>query len=347
MLEALLPQAEEAGDEVEVWILDNASTDDTPALVEQALAAGKIKYTRNEKDLGPARNITRGPASLATGEYAWVLGDHNLMLPGALRNVLTVLRRRPEIDVFYANFRCAIYPDQWPTQANGGFSGPFDYLGNAATEDKKLPEWENLLNRDSAFCTQNYAHIVRRSVWREYWEGRELPESYETGMTTYPHTWMITDRLFGSPAYYIGHPAVTIFNGAQSWGDAATMARVYFTGFPDLLRLFQSKGLSKTKLAAGRGFCSQQLQRVAQRMLSQPSAGVFSATGLLARAGITRTWMWPAIWRGFLDAQNCWLSRSLRKCRATLSRWHQYWFYNCRPARWYRQWRASARQSDK
>jgi len=343
MLQALLPQAAEAGDEVEVVVLDNASTDDTPAVIEAARGLGPLRSCGHDNSIGPIANVVKGPAELAAGEFVWVLGDHNLMRPDALGRVLSALRANRHLEIFYVNFRCGTYPDHWPTAAVGGFDGPFSYLPESGIETGPVDHWFELILAKSAMCTQLYAHIVRTTIWRNFWTGRQIPAPYTSALTTYPHTWMIASELFDSPAMCLADPALTIFNGAQSWGDPATVAKVYFTGFPDLLRLFRSKGFSKAKLAEGREFCCQQLQKVTQRMLSRPSAGVISVAGLLARAGFTRAWMWPAIWRDFLDAQNCWLSRMLRMCRGTLTRWHRYWFHNCRPARWIRNRRLRGR----
>ena len=100
--------------DLEILVVDNGSTDDTRAVVENAARATPVRYHRNHSNLGPAKNIVRGPAALATGEYAWVLGHHNLVAPGALRRVTAALREHAATDVFYVNFRCARFPEQWP-----------------------------------------------------------------------------------------------------------------------------------------------------------------------------------------------------------------------------------------
>ena len=117
MLQALLPQVAEFVEQVEVWVIDNASPDETPAVVEESRALGPFQCFRNESNIGALLNVLKGPCELATGEFVWVLGDHNLMMPGALSRILEELRSHPQFKLFYANFNCARYPEPWPALA--------------------------------------------------------------------------------------------------------------------------------------------------------------------------------------------------------------------------------------
>ena len=340
MLQALLPQAQAAGDDVEVWVLDNDSVDSTPAVIQESRQLGPFQYHRNHE----VNNIVKGPSYLATGEFVWVLGDHNLMRPGALKRVLSALKANRRIDVFYVNFRCATYPEHWPDSAMQGYDGPFSYLGNQEISDGPVSCWMDLISEQSALCTQVYAHVVRTSVWRGFWRGRQIPAPYTSGLTIYPHTWMIATTLFGKPATCVTDPVITIFNGAQSWGDTDSIFRVYAKGFPDLLALYARMGLPEPTIRRGRAFCSQQIHNVVCRILQQPStSSSWLLLGLLTKIGVQNIWLWPAIWRGFMDAQSCWTSRSLRRSGIALERWQRYFFHNWKLARWYHRHRFGQR----
>ncbi|MFN9035955.1 MAG: glycosyltransferase, partial [Planctomyces sp.] len=89
MLQALLPQVSQFPGQVEVWVLDNASTDKTDQVLAESVVLGPFRVHRQHQNIGPTRNIVCGPATLANGEYVWVLGDHNLLRPGALSRLLT------------------------------------------------------------------------------------------------------------------------------------------------------------------------------------------------------------------------------------------------------------------
>lgn len=338
MLQALLPQVAASGGEVEVWVLDNASTDETQTVLEEALALGPLQCHRQATNVGPIVNIAAGPAALAAGEYCWVLGDHNLVRPGALERVLATLRARPELDVFYCNFRCATYPDDWPQAASGGWDGPFNYLGNPELTTETVDRWWELLAARSAVCTQSYAHIVRTKVCREFWAGRVIPPPFTCGLSTYPQAWLLAATVFNQPAGVITEPLLTIYNGAQSWRATVTERKVFLRWLPMLLRFYQQRGLPTSLVRDCRAFNAREVRNLVGNVISlrQPAAHTWLVHWLW-QAGICNGWLWPAIWRGYLDAQASCASRTLRRAANTLDRWYKYAFHNCRPARWWRQ----------
>ncbi len=338
MLQALLPQAAASDGEVEVWVLDNASTDETSAVVGESMALGPLRCHRQPSNEGPIVNIAMGPGKLATGEYCWVLGDHNLMRPDALERVLATLRTRPDLDVFYCNFRCAIYPDHWPQAAHGGWDGPFGYLGNPELPGSFVERWWELLTARSAVCTQSYAHIVRTRICREFWTGRVIPPPFTCGLSSYPQTWLLADTVFDRPTGCITEPVLTIYNGAQSWSAQATVRRVYLCGLPMLLRFYQRQGLPASRVRQCRLFNIREVRTLVGNVLSSgQSAGHGGVIHWLWQAGIRNGWLWPAIWRGYMDAQASSVSRGLRRAAITLARWRDYCFHHCRPARWWHQ----------
>lgn len=344
MLEALLPQVDAVGDEVEVWILDNASTDQTAEVVEAARVLGHFHYHRQPSNLGPIVNITQGPSEFATGEFSWVVGDHNLFRPGAIARVIGVLRIDPNLQVFYANFRCAHYPTQWPDTALGGHEGSFSYLGNSSIQDGVVEQWSHLIDAQSAACTQSYAHIVKTRVWRDYWSGRKIPKPFSDGLTCYPHTWMLAETLFKQPTGRIAEPLITIFNGAQSWGNPITQANVYFRGLPELIRLFERQGLVRDRLADARQFNVRQAHRVADDLMKRTDASPWTDAGKYLRMVLKDD---PYLIRplivGFCAAGTTRLSRFVLATGQAFSfiadkirGLYSYLFHRCRPARWWR-----------
>jgi glycosyltransferase involved in cell wall biosynthesis len=335
MLQALLPQVAAAGDEVEVWVIDNDSPDETAAVLVEAAQWGPFRTHRHPHNIGGVPNIIYGPSTLASGEYSWVLGDHNLVLPGALGRVVEVLRAHRNLDAIYVNFRCATYPEQWPASALGGHDGPFAYTANPPEGSGPVARWSDLIQGGtSAICTQAYAHIVRTSIWRDFWNGRDLRVSHTNGMNTYPHTWMLAATVFDRPSWQISEPVLTIFNGAQSWGDPATVARVYLRALPDLISWFETRGLSYAQVVACRNFNNYLVAGVVRNLLVD--APIVKRPGLmrlLAGAGWSGRWLWPVIWRGFIDARASPLSRALHRLGRFTADSSRYLLHHCRPAR--------------
>lgn len=338
MLGALLPQVTEAGGEVEVIVIDNASSDHTREVVSLASRRCPVRYYRRGKNVGPTANIVSGPAGLANGDFVWILGHHNLIAPGALACLLAAIRQHPALDIFQVNYRCANYPEHWPDSADGGYSGPADYQCRRAVEDRTFDRWEELIEAGPvALCTQSYAPVVRTEIWRRYWRGRETGADYTSGPTTFPHTWMLAEACFASPVRYLGKPLITIFNGAQSWSDPAVRKNVFLLGLTDLVNLFEDSGLNGARLEGARNFARWAVRSGMAQFFSRSAHSgwwVLCCEWLAVDWG--KRWILGAIWEGFLDAERSPVSRGIRKAARIWTAFKRYCFHNCRPARWYR-----------
>lgn len=76
---------------VEVLVSDNASPDETPAVLAELKALHPaLRVHRNPTNIGPEANF-RLLRDLARGDYLWVLGDDDLLLPGAVARVLDLI----------------------------------------------------------------------------------------------------------------------------------------------------------------------------------------------------------------------------------------------------------------
>jgi glycosyltransferase involved in cell wall biosynthesis len=336
MLEALLPQVAEVGPRVEVWVSDNASTDDTGKVVEDARALGPVKYSRNASNLGPLGNIVKPATQLATGEYVWMVGDHNLFAPGALASIVSNLEAHSDLDTLYVNFRVAVHPRDWPSSAMGGYAGPCVYLANDSKLDQVVDRWSDHVHGGrSALCTQMYAHIIRRELWLEYWSNRGSEEAYTSAETTYPHTVMLARMRFASRSMYIGAPSLTIFNGAQSWGAIDTRLKVYFRGLPELIDLFAKLGLPESQMTEARLFAGQMAYETGIDMFTTRDYGrAFRTVKLLmARGSIRHAYMLSRLSQAFIDAENSWVSRVIRRGVTAGRSSYNYIFHHSRPAR--------------
>lgn len=73
---------------IELIISDNASPDDTPAIVREAVAQGlRVRYIRNDENIGPDANFVQC-FEQARGKYVWLFSDDDLIVPGGLAKIL-------------------------------------------------------------------------------------------------------------------------------------------------------------------------------------------------------------------------------------------------------------------
>jgi glycosyltransferase involved in cell wall biosynthesis len=337
VLEALLPQAREAGEHVEVLVVDDCSTDNTQEVVESARRHGPLRYIRNRINLGMAHNIVTAASKHASGEYVWVLSQHNIAYPGALARVLATLTQRPDLDGIYINFRCAKYPEQWPeVSVGGGYSGEFHYLANHDLKSHPLERWQDILDAKTSVGTQTYAHIIRRRISADYWATQQIGRNFANALDAYTQTCAVANGMFGKPSYYIGEPVLTSYDGAQTWSALEDRARVYLQAYPDLLRTYHRLGWHGKKLREAHTWGAERAAQVIGEVLRdwRPDEG-----RLIARY-LVRYWHYngvlPSALHALIEARFSWLSRFFVNSTTRANRINQYLFRNCRPARWVR-----------
>ena len=194
LLGAFEAQIRETGvtpDEVRLYISDNAATDETPAYCE-ALAARlpHVLYSRNPQNIGAAANVRRC-ARLAAGRHAWILGDDELLEPGALRHVLAALAAEPDLGLlllFDTHYESRLpQPSRPPTYR--------DYAAACAR-----------LNPHALIETT----LVSSNVYRSDLFDHALAEASDR--TDFPHSYGWTAGLMRTPAAVLvaGFPAITI-----------------------------------------------------------------------------------------------------------------------------------------
>ncbi|MGA8531487.1 MAG: glycosyltransferase family 2 protein [Acidobacteriaceae bacterium] len=103
LLDELAPQLLHEG-RAEILISDNASPDDTPAVVDNFVRMFPgARYVRNPENIGSDANFLQC-YNLAQGEYVWIFGDDDVLVEGGLRQILEVLAAR-EYDMLYVSSR--------------------------------------------------------------------------------------------------------------------------------------------------------------------------------------------------------------------------------------------------
>lgn len=105
-IDAVVSDPEFAGNEIEIIVSDNASTDDTPGIMKQYLQRfpGKIRYIRKEKAIDSHFNF-QNALDHGTGKYLKLMNDTSVFLPGKLSMLCGILKEHPETDVLITNFQ--------------------------------------------------------------------------------------------------------------------------------------------------------------------------------------------------------------------------------------------------
>jgi hypothetical protein len=140
LIQSVVTQADEHGiaSLIEIVISDNASDDDTPTMVAAIRASSSvpIHYHRNDRNIGMVANVLQS-YELSSGRFAMFIGDDDLVVPGALPKLLSVIRDYPDA-VAYVYENTTItgsvdwnYTSVTPLSAVEAARRFFWYIGNA------------------------------------------------------------------------------------------------------------------------------------------------------------------------------------------------------------------------
>lgn len=256
MLRSLCRQCAALGEPVEIVVSDNASTDGTRDVVEAAAAVYPIAYSRNETNVG-SRNFLVS-VERASGEYAWVLGDDDLVLEGGLSAVTEVVRAHPDIDYVYANYFTA------PMAVRDRFMSEGAAASLPAVEDcvvrdpgsRRLDSWEQIFDLRTANAVEVNTSILSSVFRRREWERcAGILRMSESPMVSaadtelddlFPHVKILAHAMAGRPAYYLARPCALMGQGGQEW--LSDWPAITVTGMNQALLLYEQLGLDPERL---------------------------------------------------------------------------------------------------
>lgn len=187
-------------DEVEVVVVDGASTDETREVVERhAAGCPGLRYIRLPQKGGVDQDFCKA-VELARGEYCWLFSDDDLFKTGALARVLAELAGDPSLlivnaDVMNRDFTFAIQPSM---------------LENAVDERYPPGDLEGLFSRIVPSISFIGCVVIRRSVWM----AREHARYFGT---EFIHVGVIFQEPLPGMASVLAQPLITIRYGNAQW----------------------------------------------------------------------------------------------------------------------------------
>ena len=86
----------------EICVSDNNSAEDTESTIKKYSKELKIKYNKNKENLGFAINGIKS-VKMAEGEFSWMIGNDDLILPETLTKLKDLLQNNFDKDYFFIN----------------------------------------------------------------------------------------------------------------------------------------------------------------------------------------------------------------------------------------------------
>lgn len=208
----------------QVCVSDNNSNDETENVIRHAQSIIDIKYHRNACNLGVARNFLN-VVSMADGDFVWLIGDDDLLMPNAIAEIYHLISMHPSVDFFYVNsfhlnteflknfpapFNTANLPrnmipfSKWAVDGEMNFFDlinpkiSFDFLGGIFLSVFRRKNWE--LN----------AHLLDQNAIRDN-------RTFSYFDNTFPHIKIFAKAFSSSTAYFNTKPLNVCLTGAREW----------------------------------------------------------------------------------------------------------------------------------
>lgn len=230
-LESLAQQVTAA---VEVVVVDGASTDRTPEVIERARAAlPALTYELRQERGGVDRDFDRA-VQLAQGEFCWLMADDDGLAEGAVPTVLEHLARRPWSALIV---NASIHNEDLSRVLRERAVDVISERCYGRGED------ERLFRELGKYLTFIGGVIVRRELWTT----RER-ESYFGSL--FIHVGILFQAPLPDPVAFIARPLVNIRYGNAEWTSRAF--EIWMFKWPDLVWSFTHFSESARTAVCGR-----------------------------------------------------------------------------------------------
>ncbi|RJP24825.1 MAG: glycosyltransferase [Deltaproteobacteria bacterium] len=215
-LDSILNQA---NDDLEIVIVDGASSDDTEEVVRGMQEKFPfIRYIRREKAMGVDRDFDAAVQN-AGGEYCWLLCDDDILKPGAVAKVYSGMSGGHSLLVANA--------DVW----DSGYTKRLEEKRLRIVEDRVYPpsDLADLFADTGIFLTFIGGVVIRRDLWM----ARERERYFGT---EFIHVGVIFQAPLPGTALVISKPLISIRYGMAQW--TARSFDIWMFKWPDLVWSF-------------------------------------------------------------------------------------------------------------
>ena len=247
-LHSLIICAENGVDDFEVCISDNASTDDTEAVVRRAQEVIPIKYHRNSENLGIPRNFLQA-VNMAEGDFAWLVGDDDIIMPTGIARLSRLIDEHPRVDFFYVN---AFHMD-----AEEVLSHPLPFDTRSLPRSMRRFSQRRgsgempflaLISPDVSFDFLGgmFLSVFRRKNWNEHAGALDAlaisdMRTFSHFDNTFPHIRIFSKAFARSQAYFNEDPLIVCLTGAREWAPKYPLVRS--VRLAEALQVYRSIGL--------------------------------------------------------------------------------------------------------
>lgn len=247
-LESIRHSLVESNLHVEICISDNASVDNTSGVVALASHTLPVKYRRNTVNLGMAQNFL-DVVAMAKGDYVWLIGDDDLLMPDGIGKLLKLIDEYPEVDFFYvnANHLNANYIDSYLHPFNiKNLPGSMERFSKASSS--RLLNFFELVSPEVSFDFLGgiFLSVFRRDKWMQSTHvlnaaALKSPATFSHFDNTFPHLKIWANAFRSSKAFLNADPLIVCITGVREWAPMSPM--IMSVRLPEALRIYRECGM--------------------------------------------------------------------------------------------------------
>ena len=229
----------------EICISDNASNYNVKKIIKPFKKKLNIRLNRNKKNLGYAVNLLKS-VSMAKGEFAWCIGDDDLLVPKALKKINSLILKNKNIDFYYIN--------SFHLNNNylNKFKKPFDTNNLPIDMDRLSPKknsqrlkfWDLIDHNVSFdFMAGNFVNIFRRKMWMDNVHVLDKKSiNDKNSILSLLHLKIHANAFRKSLCYFHAEPLSVNLQGVREWGLFYPFIETFILS--ESLDYYRSKGLN-------------------------------------------------------------------------------------------------------
>lgn len=200
--------------QVEIIICDNASSDTTEKSVTSLISSRKdFKYFRNEKNVGMLGNLGK-TVMHSSGKFVWLVGDDDLLFPGSIQKVLSIIEKNPDLSLIYLNYSYTSLDDHNLVQNWSKFFKTSTPIVQSNADKKGLIK--EICAQNENFFTGIYSMILTRAhavlAYNQNMDGEPFSEL----KNCVPSTLYVLSNMMNLTGYWVCEPQIVV-NMNVSW----------------------------------------------------------------------------------------------------------------------------------
>ncbi len=206
---------DEFGKNINLIISDNSLNSDIKKLYKNEYSNNKyIKYFSSKKYNCLDSNVNRS-IELATGKYAWVFGDDDILVNGILKKIIKFLKTKKP-NLLICNSKA--------------------FSEEGTIESRRMPKYKNFLygKKDNdkflidmgGYLTYVGAIIVDKKLWIKNYKKSKIG-------TFFAHIDCIASIKNNKEVHYFGMPAIKMRLGSQTW--LGKSFQIWYLFYPEII----------------------------------------------------------------------------------------------------------------